>query len=121
MRRDPAFDSIRMAGAEPYQAFLDAGYGEHFCTHGLKYTSYLLQKQIKGSDGKCLFFVDVWVYDRRNEASGPRGISYMPEAQMKGHPTIDVSMHHEPGIGPDAIEAYFSKLYEAMGCTPYDD
>lgn len=125
MTDDERFEWVRRRGGEKYAAWLAAGYRECYQPNPiLRTTPFLLQKRLRDEAGETMLFVNVWAYDwtdyklRQGEA-----VSYEAECHYNGHigqsPTFDVVLHHPET--PGATEAFFLKMYDAMGCQPYGD
>ncbi len=113
---EPRCEAIRLAAGERYQRFLDCGYWEFFCTTGLRFTPYLLQRAARRGRAK-LFFVNVWVYP----ATDGRAVAYQYDAQFLSTITFDVTLHDSPELDPAGVERFFADVYERMHCQPYDD
>jgi hypothetical protein len=123
MQSDPRFAAIRALGGDRYAAFLAAGYREWYAGHAPKSTPFLLQRGIRDADGTRLYFVHAWAYDRSDYLpERPFGLAF--DAQFNGHadqsPTFNVELF-DHGQGPADVEAFFARLYAAMGCEPYGD
>lgn len=121
---DYRFERIRKLGGERYASWLAAGYREFWQDYALgKSTPYLLQRPVEDADGTRLFFVDVWVYDTSVWPNYPGdSVSYHADVQFNvhlGQQTFDVGLH-APGT-PAETEAFFLRIYNAMGCEPYGD
>jgi len=125
MTRDERFEWVRRQGGDRYFAWLAAGYKESFQGQPLgRMTNYLLQKRIRDARGTTLFFINTWVYDWTNCSNwSSERIAYEAEANFNSHgdqpPTFNVVLHRPET--PEATEAFFRKMYDAMGCQPYGD
>ena len=117
-------ESIRRVGGARYQAFVLAGYHEYACGAMLKSADTLLQKCIRDKEGNRLYFINVWCYDwtkYSNHSLPDNKFSIQPDVQFDAHgdKTFDVTLHNAyAGVGE--IEAFFEKVYLAMGCEPYE-
>lgn len=125
MTEDERFEWVRRRGGEKYAAWLAAGYRECYQGQALgRMTNFLLQKRIRDARGVTLYFINVWAYDNHRwpDWNGDP-VSFEAECHFNTHigqsPTFNVALHHPET--PEQTEAFFLKMYHAMGCEPYGD
>ncbi|MDE2104071.1 MAG: hypothetical protein KGL39_42935 [Patescibacteria group bacterium] len=120
---DPRFDTIREKGGPRYAAFLAAGFREHYQS-GPRTTPFLLQKRIiRTSDDATLFFVNVWVFIRDSAWCHIGPLAYEAEGQfdtVDTRRTFNVMLFCEDAK-PAEIEAFFQRIFDAMGCRSYSE
>ncbi len=81
--------------------------------------SALYQKTIYTADGARLFSLNVYAMDwpeRMPEAARER-YQWSSGAQLyRDGLTMELNLHHEPGMTPAEIEAFYREAHKALGC-----
>lgn len=86
----------------------------------------LYQKTCRDADGVRLFSINVYAMDwpeRMPEAARERYQWSIGAQLYRDGLTMELSLHHEPGMTPGEIEAFYREAHAALGCTrdPHND
>ena len=105
---------------------LAAGFKKHSAGPHYPEREALYQKKIRAEDGTCLFFVNVYALrwpDRMPEAARDRHRWSIGAQLYRDGLTMDLTLHHEPGVTPAEIEAFYRTAHAVLGCTcdPHND
>ena len=105
---------------------LAAGFRKHSACPHYPEREALYQKTIRAEDGTCLFSINVYALrwpDRMPEAARDRHRWSIGAQLYRDGLTMDLTLHHEPGVTPAEIEAFYRTAHAALGCTcdPHND
>lgn len=105
-----------------HEKLLDAGY-QVFPRSPISNADWGLQKRIKSPNGETLYFINVMVYDWRNNPRFPEDWAYTPEVHFytKNSGTEPVQFKIQANFEfelPESMEAWFSFIYHQLKCVP---